>query len=88
MLSPAAAKSLNITKFTGIYVNSVELNSPAARAGVLSGDVIVDINDSNIPTDMPLLYSLYTYHTGDSINLLVYRNKDYKKLSVQLVQGK
>ena len=84
MLTKAIAKKLNLTKFAGIYVNTIQPESPAARAGLLSWDIITEINNKTIQGDMPLLYTLYTYNAEDKISLLVYRDKDYKKIEVTL----
>lgn len=84
MLSKATAKTLNISKFSGIFVHTVQPNSPAASAGLLSGDIITEINNQWVQGDMPILYTLYTYKAWDKISLLVYRDKDYKKIEVTL----
>jgi serine protease Do len=61
MLSKAAAKAFGLTKFDGMIIQSVTANSPAARAGLLSGDIITDVNGNSIQSDLPFLYSLYTF---------------------------
>jgi len=83
-LSTSTAKRMNLTKFAGIILQSVDAGSPAAAAGLLSGDVITEINNETVLTDMPLLYSLYTRKATDTLNLLVYRNGEYKKIDVVL----
>ncbi len=84
ILTKAAARNLNITKFTGLYIQTVQPNSPAAAAWLMSGDVITEINNNTMQADMPLLYTLYAYKPNETISLLIYRNKDYKKIDVVL----
>jgi serine protease Do len=84
MLSKAAAKALGLTKFEGIMIQSVSMNSPAARAGLQSGDIITDLNGASIQGSLPFMYSLYTYKVWDTMNLVIYRDKDYKKVAVDL----
>lgn len=84
MLSKAAAKNLDMKKFEWVYIQSVQAGSPAALGGLLSGDVITEINGSSLPTDMPILYSLYTYKANEVLHMLVYRNKEYMKIDITL----
>jgi len=42
-LSKAKAKNLNLTKFDGIYISAIDAQSPAATAGLMTGDVITKI---------------------------------------------
>jgi serine protease Do len=55
-VTPELAKSFNLKNTEGVLVAQVEPNSPAARAGVHSGDVIVDYNGK--PTKSPRDLSL------------------------------
>ena len=51
----------NLAVSSGIFVVSVEPNSPAVRAGARDGDIIVDFNDSPTP-DIDALHLLLTDH--------------------------
>ena len=51
----------NLAVSSGIFVVSVEPNSPAVRAGLKDGDIIVDFNDSPTP-DIDALHLLLTDH--------------------------
>lgn len=84
LLTKAAAKNLDMKKFEWVYIESVQLNSPAKLAWLLSGDVITEINNTTIQSDMPLLYTLYTFKPTDKLSLLVYRNKEYQKIEITL----
>ena len=84
LLTKAAAKNLNMKKFEWVYIESVQLGSPAKIAWLLSGDVITEINNTAIQSDMPLLYTLYTFKPTDKLSLLVYRNKEYQKIDITL----
>lgn len=84
LLTKAAAKNLDMKKFEWVYIESVQLNSPAKVAWLLSWDVITEINNTTIQSDMPLLYTLYTFKPTDTLSLLVYRNKEYQKIELTL----
>ena len=57
----------------GIYVNSVEQDSPAMQAGIQNGDVIIGIEDTNIRTLQELKYALDFYKKGSKISVSVLR---------------
>ncbi len=84
LLTKSAAKNLEMQKFEGIYIESVQPTSPASLWGLLSGDVITEINWASVQTDMPILYSLYTMKAWDKVALLVYRKKEYIKVDITL----
>ncbi len=57
----------------GIYVNSVEQDSPAMQAGIQNGDVIIGIEDTNIRTLQELKSALDFYKKGSKISVSVLR---------------
>ena len=57
----------------GIYVNSVEEDSPAMQAGIQNGDVIIGIGDTNIRTLQELKAALDFYTKGSKISVNVLR---------------
>ena len=59
-------KKANIT---GVYIQSVEKNSPAEKAGLKIGDVIVEINGTAVETGAYLKHELYKYNVGDEITV-------------------
>ena len=67
---PAVA---NGTLPNGAYVVSVEENSPAAKAGMQAGDIIVDVNDTVITSSTQLQSLVFSYSAGDTLNVKVYR---------------
>lgn len=76
-------KKANIT---GVYIQSVEKNSPAEKAGLKIGDVIVEINGTAVETGAYLKHELYKYNVGDEITITYYRNS--KKETTKVVLGK
>jgi S1-C subfamily serine protease len=75
----------NLAVSSGIFVVSVEPNSPAVRAGVKDGDIIVDFNDSPTP-DIDALHRLLTDHQpGVRAPLTILRGTDRLTLWVHAV---
>lgn len=58
---------------TGIYILSVEPESPAYQAGLQTGDVIVEVNGEECLTMQKLNEKLYKCPAGQSVNVLVKR---------------
>ena len=57
----------------GAYVISVEEDSPAANAGLLPGDTIVEVNGTVIKSSDELITALDPFKAGDSLTLTVWR---------------
>lgn len=69
---------------TGVYVESVEKNGPADKAGIKSGDKILKVNDVDIANTSYFRYQLYKYNIGDKIKITIKRNGSEKTLTVTL----
>ncbi|MDQ2859609.1 MAG: Do family serine endopeptidase [Pseudomonadota bacterium] len=68
------AKSLGLAAPQGVVVTDVWPGGPAARAGLVQGDVIVSVNGQAINDDAGLTYTVATRGAGDALALAVRRN--------------
>lgn len=59
-------------------------DSPAMRAGLRSGDIIVSVENTDITLDTPLPGVLARFHKGDTIDVLIVRNTQEQTISVTL----
>ncbi len=71
-------------EYTGLYIESVEKNSPASKAGLKKGDKIVKINDKEVNNDTYFKYELYKHKVGDKITITVERDEKEKEIEVTL----
>ncbi|MFW5647283.1 MAG: S1C family serine protease [Acetivibrio ethanolgignens] len=74
----------------GIYISTVNNNSPALDAGLKSGDVILQVDDYDI-TGVTMFNNLISSHRPkDSITLSIYRTSraDDKEMKVTVTLGK
>lgn len=76
----------NIGISSGVYVETVTAGGPAANGGIQSGDIITSIDDKDVSSIAYLRYILYNHSVGDTIKIKVYRNGDYKDITITLTQ--
>lgn len=59
-------------------------DSPAMKAGLLAGDIVVSVNGTEVNLDNPLSELIARFNTGDTITLMILRAGEEKTLSVKL----
>ena len=71
----------------GAYVLGVKLESPAMRAGIQAGDIIIKVRDKDISSMTSLSYHLQQLNVGESIELVIMRQSQgtYKESSLNIV---
>lgn len=71
---------------TGAYVTSVKWDSPAMRAGIQAGDVIVKVNDKYVSSMYYLSYLLLQKEVAEDIEVVIMRQSqgEYKERIVKL----
>jgi serine protease Do len=85
-LSPALAKSFDLREEKGILVSQVESDSPAEKAGLKEGDVIVGLDGEDVAKVGPFRNTVAMYGPGKTIDLTVVR--DGKKMSFEVCLGR
>ncbi len=68
------ADSLGLPKTQGAAVGSVEDNSPAAKAGLQPGDVILKLDGRTVEGSADLSRTIRSLHPGTKVTLGVWRN--------------
>jgi len=72
-LGEALRQRLGTEQRTGVIVVDVQPESPAARAGILLGDVIVAVGDARITEPTELRAALKPQHVGETITVSIVR---------------
>ena len=81
-LDETTAKKYNLT--VGVYVKTVQNFSPAEKAGLQSGDVIVKADDKDITTMDELNEIKNSHKIGDTMKLKINRKGEEKDITITL----
>ena len=84
-ITSTEAKKYNLTE--GVYVQSVEIKSPAELAGIKQGDVITEVNGTKVLSVAEINVIKNKLKIGDNITLKIYRSGEYKDITVVLGEG-
>jgi serine protease Do len=87
-LTPSLADAFNLPNRKGVVVSQVNANSPAAQAGIKSGDIIESINGQNVTEAAQVTNVVGLMRVGTTVNLNVLRNGKTQKFSVTLASPK
>ncbi len=80
-LSPEIVERFNLPVHEGVIVRAVGEGTPAGRAGLQPGDIIVSIDGAPVPTASELLRVLRERKPGDTIQVGVVRLDDNGRLA-------
>nr|WP_246465599.1 Do family serine endopeptidase [Novosphingobium jiangmenense] len=85
-LSEDLAASLGLPKNRGEFIQAVEPNQAAAKAGMQAGDVVVKVDGKDVTPDQTLSFIVANTTPGKRIPIELIRNG--QRLTVQTVVGK
>lgn len=83
-VTPAIAKAIGLNGPEGALVSNVSPDSPASRAGLQTGDVILGLNGASIAEENQLRMKVSMMSPNQSVNLKIFRNGATKDVTVQL----
>ncbi len=69
---------------SGVAIVSVSKNSPADKAGLKKGDIVLKLGDAQVKNRAALRYELYKHKVGDKIKVTIYRDNKIKEFEVTL----
>jgi Do/DeqQ family serine protease len=87
-LNSKSADELNINLTEGFYVNDIEIEMGASKAGIIKGDVIISLDNIKIEKFSDLSGYLSTKRPGDKISVGIIRENKNIKLNVTLEKNK
>ncbi len=87
-VTPEFAQALSLEQARGIIVTYVEKGSPAQRAGLAKGDVILEADGRRIADAEDAKLMFYSHLVGDSITITVLRKGKSQTLTIVLEEYK
>lgn len=70
---------------SGIYVDSISFDGPVYNSGMVSGDIITQIDDVKLNKMSQLRKYIYSKKPGDKVKLTV--NRSHKNYSIEIILG-
>ena len=83
-LNSDTAEKLHIKQTEGFYIDNVEDDSGAEKAGLKKGDIITQMDNIKIRTFSDLSGHINTKRPNDNINVVILRDGKEKEISVKL----
>jgi serine protease Do len=77
----------NLTVERGAFVGEIAEGSPAAKAGLSPGDIIVTFNDTEIISSGQLVQTLHRYRIGETVAITYYRGNEKITTTAVLVES-
>jgi serine protease Do len=84
-VTPELAAGLNMSQPSGLLVNKINPASPAAKAGVQAGDVIIAINNRSVDDAETFRYRLATTPVGSDVKFSLLRKGQKLEVTARLV---
>jgi serine protease Do len=85
-VTAVAAEAYHLDRIAGAEVKAVEEGSPAARAGIAVGDVVVALDGRPIETATDLTTELAQRKPGERVRLTLIRNGQRRDVTVELAE--
>jgi serine protease Do len=85
-ITPQSAASMGLSQDRGLLVQQLELGSPAHKAGMKPGDIIVGVNGSKISTIFEANRLIFGSKIGEKIEFEVVRGQEKKQITVVLAE--
>ena len=87
-LTPDLAQAFNLSRNSGAIISQVQKSSPAEKAGLRSGDIVLSINDRAVKNSASLRNSLGLLSVGDAAKLNILRNARQETIFLRIAKKK
>ncbi len=83
-ITPELAKSFGLEKNTGVLIAEVLEDTPAEKAGLKSGDIILEMNGKDVKDNISFRNSVSLVKPGTKIKLTILRGDKEKEITVKI----
>ena len=83
-ITPGIAEEFDLAVDSGVGIGSVQDGSPADRAGLIAGDIIIEAAGEEIKNSGDLLKVLTEHRAGETVTIEYYRDGDLEEAEVTL----
>ena len=83
-ITPELAKSFGLEKNTGVLIAEALEDTPAEKAGLKSGDIILKMNDKDVKNNVSFRNSVSLIKPGTKIKLTILRGDKEKEITVKV----
>ena len=87
-LMPALVEAYNIPVKEGSIISSIESGSPADKAGLKVGDVIVKVGSAKIKNNQDVVFAVRSHLAGEKVPFEIYRDGKKQTVTVTLAEIK
>ena len=77
----------NLEITNGVFIEDVNSGSPADKAGLKDGDIIVEMDGKEVSGIAYLRYLLFNHDIGEKVKVKVLRGKEYKEMTIELTES-
>lgn len=85
-LDPNLARAFNIDQQEGAVISGIVPGSPADKAGLKKGDIVIAINGQPVDTSTKLSNSIALMRVGDKVILHIFRNGQKKTIETRIAK--
>jgi serine protease Do len=86
-VTPTIQQYYRLAVSAGALITSVSSGSPASKAGLRAGDVIVKIDDENISAAADLTTAIASHQIGDQVEIVYYRGNAQQVVTATLEES-
>ncbi|MFZ5979452.1 MAG: PDZ domain-containing protein [Candidatus Zixiibacteriota bacterium] len=86
-LSDQLAEFFGVSEDKGVLINSVEKDSPAEKAGLKAGDVIVEVDSETVEDSQDVQKIIRSMDVGDIAKITVLRDKSQRTFDVEIAEN-
>ena len=83
-LTPDLAKAFGTDRNRGVVIAQVESDSPAEKAGLLSGDIVLSINGQEVENASDMRNSIGLMRSGSEVNLTILRDDEIMPITATI----